>query len=61
MQIGDHVIYDGRVLVLLGLDPMGIPDGRAELEDEETGERFVVPFSEIEPAPPGGGVSGQPA
>lgn len=53
MQLGDHVTLDGRALVLRGLDPMSVPDGRAEVEDPETGERFVVPASELEPAAPG--------
>jgi hypothetical protein len=50
MRIGDEVIYDGRRYVLRGLDPMGIPDRRAHLEDAETGEQIRVPAAELEPA-----------
>jgi hypothetical protein len=52
MQIGDKVIHQGRVLVLLGHDPMSIPDRRAEVADPGTGERLVVPLDELDPAPP---------
>lgn len=51
MQIGDLVIYDGAVYVLRGLDPMSVPERRAELEDPATGERVRVPLSEVEDAP----------
>jgi hypothetical protein len=47
MQIGDLVIYKGRAYVLRGLDPMSVPDRRAELEDPESGERVSVPFDEV--------------
>jgi hypothetical protein len=49
LRIGDHVAYDGRVYVVLGLDPMGVPGRRADLEDVETGERVRVPVSELVP------------
>ena len=52
MQIGDQVLYQGRVLVLRGHDPMSMPDRRAEVEDPETGERLVVLLAELEAAPP---------
>jgi hypothetical protein len=51
MQIGDLVTYDGAVYVLRGLDPMSVPDRRAELEDPATGERVRVPLAEVEDAP----------
>jgi hypothetical protein len=47
MRIGDPVTYQGRRYVLLGLDPMGIPDRLADLEDIETGEVIRVPVSEL--------------
>jgi hypothetical protein len=53
MQIGDHVIHQGRVLVLLGHDPMSVPDRRAEVQDPATGERFHVPLDDLRPADPG--------
>jgi hypothetical protein len=53
MRIGDQVTYEGRVFVLLGHDPMSVTDRRAEVEDPHTGERFFVPFDDLEPASPG--------
>ena len=50
MRIGDLVTYDGTQYVLRGLDPMSVPDRRAELEDSETGELIRVPVAELEPA-----------
>jgi hypothetical protein len=52
MRIGDQVIYHGRLLVLLGHDPMSVTDRRAEVEDPSTRERFAVPFDDLEPAHP---------
>jgi hypothetical protein len=52
MRIGDQVIYHGRLLVLLGHDPMSVTDRRAEVEDPRTHERFSVPFDELEPVSP---------
>ena len=51
MRIGDQVIYHGRILVLLGHDPMSVTDRRAEVEDPQTGERFAVLLDELGPAP----------
>lgn len=48
MRIGDLVTYGGAVYVLRGLEPMSVPDRRAELEDPATGERLRVPLSEVE-------------
>ena len=50
MRIGDPVIYRGRRYVLRGLDPMSVPDRRADLEDSETGELIRAPVAELEPA-----------
>lgn len=52
MHIGDKVLHRGRVFVLLGHDPMSVPDRLAQVEDPETGERLIVPLDELEPAPP---------
>ena len=51
MRIGDLVTYHGTQYVLRGLDPMSVPDRRAELEDPATGERVRVPLSDVEEAP----------
>ena len=50
MRIGDHVTYDGRLYVVRGLDPMGVPERRADLEDVETGERIRVPLAQLRAA-----------
>jgi hypothetical protein len=50
MRIGDLVAYAGRQYVVRGLDPMGVPDRRVDLEDAETGEMVRAPISEL-PAP----------
>jgi len=50
MEIGDDVIYRGRVLVLLGHDPMSVPDRHAQVEDPATGERFDVLVSPTSPS-----------
>ena len=47
MEIGDLVTYQGRAYVLRGLEPMSVPDRRAELENPETGELLSVPFAEV--------------
>ena len=47
MNIGELVIYDGRPCYLRGLEPMSVPDRRAELEDVRTGERLIVPLAEV--------------
>jgi hypothetical protein len=49
MRIGDPVTYQGRRYVLRGLDPMGVPNRWAELEDPETGERVRVPVADLRP------------
>ena len=49
MRIGDPVTYQGRRYVLRGLDPMGVPDRNADLEDCETGELIRVPVADLEP------------
>jgi hypothetical protein len=54
MEIGCDVIYKGKLYVLRGLEPMSVPDRRAEVEDPESGELFSVPFALIhEPSPRG--------
>ena len=49
MEIGGNVTYHGRVLVLLGHDPMSVPERYAQVEDPETGERFDVRYDELDP------------
>jgi hypothetical protein len=47
MRIGDPVTYRGKRYVLRGLDPMGIPDRLAEIEDIDTGEVIRVSVSDL--------------
>ena len=53
MSIGDRVTYAGRVYVLRGHDPMSVPERQAEIVDEATGARRVVPLAALVPLPPG--------
>jgi hypothetical protein len=55
MDIGEEVLYHGRTLRLLGHEPMSVPNRRAQVEDVDTGERFEVPYDELEPVPEGRG------
>ena len=50
MRIGDTVIYRGEPYVLRGLEPMGLPERRADLEDPRTGDTIRVPLAELEPS-----------
>ena len=47
MRIGDQLAYEGRRYVVRGIDPMGVPGRRADLEDLETGEQIRVPIAEL--------------
>lgn len=49
MEIGSLVSYGGRTYYLRGLDPMGVAERRADLEDAATGERIQVPLAAVEP------------
>jgi hypothetical protein len=51
MEIGDEVLFHGRTLRLLGHGPMSVPDRRAQVEDPATGERFEVPYDDLEERP----------
>jgi hypothetical protein len=51
MEIGNEVLYCGRVVRLLGHDPMSVPDRRAQVLDLETGEELEVPYDALEEAP----------
>jgi hypothetical protein len=45
MKIGNVLTYNGRTYVLLGMEPMSVPDRRADLEDTETGDVLSIPCS----------------
>jgi hypothetical protein len=48
MEIGDSLIYEGRTYVLIGLEPMSVPERRADLRDVETGDVITVPCTILE-------------
>jgi hypothetical protein len=50
VNLGDPVLYRGRVYVLRGLDPMSVANRTVLLEDERTGELVRAPLDEVEPA-----------
>jgi hypothetical protein len=50
MIIGDVVIYRGRSVVLLGLEPMSVPDRHARVRDVETGDELDVDYDELREA-----------
>ena len=50
MRIGDLLDYEGKRYIVRGLDPMGVPERRADLEDAETGEPIRVPIAELDDA-----------
>ena len=50
MEIGDEVLYCGRVVRLLGHDPMSVPARRAQILDPDTGEELEVPYDSLERA-----------
>ncbi len=49
MKIGDLVTYEGTQWILRGIDPMSVPNRRAELEDPDTGERISVALADLAP------------
>ena len=52
MNIGEIVLYEGRRYYLRGLDPMGVPQRQAFVEDASSGEARAVPADELELQPP---------
>ena len=42
LQIGQHVIYGGRVHVLVGITPISVRPFEMQLEDPETGRVFWI-------------------
>ena len=47
MKIGDVITYDGRRFILRGLEPMSVPERRAEIEDAVSGELLLVPLAAL--------------
>jgi hypothetical protein len=50
LKVGQLVSLGGRVLRVLGFDPMGVSDRQVELEDCKTGEPRRVPLDLLERA-----------
>ena len=50
MRIGDLLDYEGKRYIVRGLDPMGVPERRVDLEDAETGETIRVPIALLDGA-----------
>jgi len=50
-RIGDLVAWRGRLCVLRGIDPMSVPERRAEVEECASGERRRAPLAELSTAP----------
>jgi hypothetical protein len=48
MNIGDVLIHRGRAVVLLGLEPMSVPDRLATVRDVETGDVLEVRVDELQ-------------
>ena len=49
VNIGDQVLYEGRIYVLRGLDPMSVPDRTVLLEDALEGGLIRAPLRDVEP------------
>ena len=48
MRIGELLNYEGTQYIVCGLDAMGVPARRVDLEDAVTGERIRVPIAELD-------------
>ncbi len=48
MRIGELLDDEGTQYIVCGLDPMGVPERRVDLEDAVTGERIRVPIAELD-------------
>jgi hypothetical protein len=50
VQIGDVVNWNGRRVMLLGLEPMSVPERSAIVRDIDTDEELHVPYAALEAA-----------
>ena len=53
MKIGERVLYEGKVYVLRGFDPMGVTGRRAQLEDVRTRAVVQGPLERVRDLPEG--------
>ncbi len=51
-RIDDQIVVEGRVFVVRGFDPFGVPAGRVYLEDEATGEPVSELMARLQQAEP---------
>jgi hypothetical protein len=52
IRIDDQILVEGRVFVVRGFDPFGVPAGRVYLEDEVTGEAVTELMARLQQAEP---------
>ena len=50
MRIGDLVLHNGRRVILLGVEPMSVPERSARVRVVDTGEELDVPYEELREA-----------
>lgn len=51
MKIGTEILWRGRPYVLVGVDPMNVPDRRAYLREPDATAVVEAPFEEISERP----------
>jgi hypothetical protein len=52
LRIDDQIVVEGRVFVVRGFDPFGVPAGRVYLEDEATGEAVTELMARLQQGEP---------
>jgi hypothetical protein len=48
VRIGDVVLYNGRPVILLGVEPMSVPERLARVRDCETDDLLDVRVDELQ-------------
>ena len=57
MELGATVLYRDRPFVLVGVDPMNVPNRLAYLRDPVSGKVLEGPFAEVDEGPGAPGLS----
>ena len=52
LRIDDQIVVEGRVFVVRGFDPLGVPGGRVYLEDKATGESVTESIARLPQSEP---------
>ena len=47
MKLGERFVFDGRTVVVRGVDPVSVRPGRVYLEDVQSGEELVCLASDF--------------